>query len=44
VTFSDAMVYLKLLILNKKYFSHSSESGSEEKIDIESLRYLVACA
>jgi DDE superfamily endonuclease len=44
VTFSDVMVYLKLLILNKKYFPHRGKKWTEEKIDIESLFYLVACA
>lgn len=44
VTFSDVMAYLKLLILNKKYFPQSGKNQGEEKIDIESLIYLVACA
>lgn len=44
VTFSDIMVYLKLLILNKKYFSQSMKRQDCEKIDIEELFHLVACA
>lgn len=44
VTFSDVMVYLKLLILNKKYFSQSTKIRKQEKIDIENLFYLIACA
>lgn len=44
VTFSDVMVYLKLLILNKKYFSQLAKKQRCEKIDIESLFYLIACA
>jgi hypothetical protein len=44
VTFSDVMIYLKLLILNKKYFSQSTKRRTQEKIDIEELFYLVACA
>lgn len=43
VTFSDVMVYLKLLILNKKYFTQSTKRGSQEKICIEELFHLVAC-
>lgn len=44
VTFSDVMIYLKLLILNKKYFPQRGKRWGEEKIDLESLFYLVACA
>lgn len=44
VTFSDIMVYLRLLILNKKYFSQSRKSQDCEQIDIEELLHLVACA
>lgn len=44
VTFSDVMVYLKLLILNEKYFPQMGVKRDEEKIDIEHLFYLVACA
>lgn len=44
VTFSDIMVHLKLLILNKKYFPQSCEKQSEEKINIENLFHLIACA
>lgn len=42
VTFSDVMVYLKLLILNKKYFSQCEKLAMQEKIDMENLLYLVA--
>ena len=42
VTFSDVMVYLKMLILNKKYFSQSEKLPMLEKIDLENLFYLVA--
>jgi hypothetical protein len=44
VTFSDVMTCLKLLILNKKYFPQSVKNKNTEKIDIENLFYLVACA
>lgn len=44
VTFSDVMVYLKLLILNKKYFSQSEFLPNCEKIDIKELCRLIACA
>lgn len=42
VSFSDVMVYLKLLILNKKYFSQCEKLGMQEKIDIEKVFYLIA--
>jgi hypothetical protein len=42
VTFSDVMVYLKLLILNKKYFSQCEKLAMQEKLDIENLFHLVA--
>jgi len=42
VAFSDVMVYLKMLILNKKYFSQSEKLPMLEKIDLENLFYLVA--
>lgn len=42
VTFSDVMVYLKLLILNKKFFSQCEKVAMQEKIDLENLFYLVA--
>lgn len=42
VTFSDVMAYLKLLILNKKYFTQCEKLGIQEKIDIENLFYLIA--
>jgi hypothetical protein len=44
VTFSDVMVYLKLLILNKKYFSQLGKKQRHEKINIEDLLHLIACA
>ncbi len=44
VTFSDVMVYLKLLILNKRYFSQWGKKQSQEKININDLFHLVACA
>ena len=44
VTFSDVMVYLKLLILNKKYFSQWSKKRMCEKIDIQDLFHLIATA
>jgi hypothetical protein len=31
ITFSDVMVYLKLLILNKKYFSQSDKNQTVKK-------------
>lgn len=37
VTFSEIMAYLKLLILNKKYFSQSDKNQTDEKIDTENL-------
>jgi hypothetical protein len=42
VTFSDVMVYLKLLILNKKYFSQSKKSATQEEMDLETLIHYVA--
>lgn len=44
ITFSDAMVYLKLLILKKKYFSQCRKLWKREKIDMENLFYLIAAA
>ncbi len=44
VTFSDVMTCLKLLILNKKYFTQSRKKPICEKIDIEELLYCLACA
>lgn len=44
VTFSDVMVYLKLLILNKRYFSQWGKKQKCEKINIEDLFRLIACA
>lgn len=44
VTFSDVMVHLKLLILNKRFFPQWGKKRGCEKIDIEDLFYLIACA
>jgi hypothetical protein len=44
ITFSDVMGYLRLLILNKKYFSQSEFLPDCEKIDIRGLLQLIACA
>jgi hypothetical protein len=44
VTFSDVMVYLKLLILNKRYFSQRGKKQRCEKINIQDLFHLIACA
>jgi hypothetical protein len=44
VTFSDVMAYLKLLILNKRYFSQWGKKRRNEKIAIENLFHLIACA
>lgn len=44
VSFSDVMVYLKLLILKKKNFSQWGNKRKQEKIDLENLFYLIACA
>ena len=44
ITFSDVMVYLKLLILNEKYFSQWGKKRRCEKIDVEDLFRLIACA
>ena len=43
-TFSDVMVYLKLLILNKRYFSQSRKNQRLGKIDIEEIFRLIAVA
>lgn len=43
-TFSDVMVYLKLLILNEKYFPQWGKKRRCEKIDIQELFHLIACA
>lgn len=42
ITFSDVMIYLKLLILNKKYFSQCKKLGMQEKLDIENIFYFIA--
>lgn len=44
ITFSDVMMYLKLLILNKRYFPQSPKERNCGEINIEELFYLVACA
>jgi len=44
VTFSDVMVYLKLLILNERYFPQWGRKRRCEKIDIQDLFNLIACA
>jgi DDE superfamily endonuclease len=44
VTFSDVMIYLRLMILNKKYFSQSRKKQKCEKINIEEICRLMACA
>lgn len=44
VTFSDVMVYLRLLILNSKYFPQSSKKLRCGKIGIEEIYRLMACA
>lgn len=42
ITFSDVMVYLKLLILNKKHFSQCEKLVTQEKLDLKNLFHLVA--
>lgn len=44
ITFSDVMVCLKLLILNKKYLTQGSKKWRCEKIKIEDLFYWIATA
>ena len=44
ITFSDIMAYLKLLILNKKYFLQSDLLPDCGKIDVGELFHLIACA
>jgi hypothetical protein len=44
VTFSDVMAYLKLLILNEQYFPQWGKKRKCEKIDIQDLFNLIACA
>jgi DDE superfamily endonuclease len=44
VTFSDVMIYLKLLILNKKYFTQSGKKQKCGKKDFEELLRVMACA
>jgi hypothetical protein len=44
ITFSDVMSYLKMSILNQKYFSQSSKKQKQEKIKFEELIRLVVNA
>jgi hypothetical protein len=44
ITFSDVMVYLKLLILNKRYFSQSSKNRKRGKINVDELFRLIVAA
>jgi hypothetical protein len=44
VSFSDVMTYLKLLILNNKYFPQSGKKGTRGKIDPHDLFHWLACA
>lgn len=44
ITFSDVMIYLKLLILNEKYFSQWDKKRMCGKIDMQHLFHLIACA
>lgn len=44
VTFSDVMIYLKLLILNKKYFPQSGKKQRCEKTYFEEIFRAMACA
>jgi len=44
ITFSDVMVYLKVLILNKKYLTQWGKKRKCDKIDIEDLFHLIASA
>lgn len=44
VTFSDVMIYLRLLILNSKYFPQSSKKRRCGKIDIEEICRLMSYA
>jgi len=44
VTFSDVMVYLRLSILNNKYFPQSRKKPNCGKINIEEICRLMACA
>jgi hypothetical protein len=44
ITFSDVMVYLKLLILNEKYFSQWGKKRRCGKMEVTDLFHLIACA
>ena len=44
VSFSDVMVYLRLLILNNKYFPQSSKKTKREKIDLNDIFRMIAFA
>lgn len=44
VTFSDVMRYLKLLIINKKFFLQSTKKRTKEKINLEEFLYWAVCA
>lgn len=44
ITFSDVMIYLKLLILNSKHFPHSGKKRMCGKIDIDEIYRAMACA
>lgn len=43
VTFSDVVVYLRVMILNNKYFPHSSKKRKQGKMDIEEICRWMAC-
>lgn len=44
VTFSDIMIYLRLLILNDKYFPQSGKKRTCGKIDVGEILRVMACA
>lgn len=44
VTFSDVMIYIKLLILNNKLFTQGGKNRNDEKIEFEKLFRVMACA
>jgi hypothetical protein len=44
ITFSDVMIYLKLLILSKRYFPQSGKKQRHEKIYFEETLRAMACA
>jgi hypothetical protein len=43
VTFSDVMAYLRLLILNEKYFLQSSRKAKCRKIQLHAISEMMAC-